>query len=161
MAKTTSVYPIQQNHTVDVGETPVEVLVEDKRHTVERTTQPNPVEIIIPSTTIYTAGIQGPPGPPTGLFEEVENLAFIGSGEGVTKTKTAINGNVIYEEFGIGDELFVKTILLEKKAASLVLHQEIYKDEKILFSMKVKVAYLKNAKPSKIPNEMFEVFKND
>ena len=60
-----------------------------------------------------------------------------------------------------GDELFIKTTLLEKKSASLVLHQEIKKDEKLLFSMKVKVAYLKKGKPSKIPNEMFEVFKND
>ena len=60
-----------------------------------------------------------------------------------------------------GDELFIKTSLLEKKSASLVLNQEIFKDEKLLFSMKVKVAYLKDGKPSKIPNDMFEVFKND
>lgn len=60
-----------------------------------------------------------------------------------------------------GDELFVKTTLLEKKSASLVLNQEIIRDEKTIFSMKVKVAYLKNGKPSKIPTEMFEVFKND
>ena len=107
MAKTTSVYPLQQNHNVDVGSTPVEVLVEDKRHTVESTTQPNPVEIIIPNTTIYTVGVQGPPGPPTGLFEDVEALHFIGSGEGVSKTTTGINENIIFEEFGVLDELFV------------------------------------------------------
>ena len=60
-----------------------------------------------------------------------------------------------------GDELFIKATLLEKKSASLVLNQEIFRDEKLLFSMKVKVAYLKNGKPSKISDEMFGVFKND
>ncbi|PLY11327.1 MAG: acyl-CoA thioester hydrolase [Arcobacter sp.] len=60
-----------------------------------------------------------------------------------------------------GDELFIETTLIEKKSASLVLKQDILKGEKVLFSMKVKVAFLKNGKPSKIPNDMFEVFKND
>ena len=60
-----------------------------------------------------------------------------------------------------GDELFLKTKLIEKKAASLTLHQEIIRDEKVIFEMNVKVVYLKNKKPSKIPNEMFEVFKNE
>jgi len=107
MATKTTVYPIQESTNVDVGATPVEILIEDKRHTVESTTQPNPVEIIIPSATVYTAGIQGPAGPPTGLFEEVEALNFVGSGEGATKTTTGINDNTIYEEFGVLDELFV------------------------------------------------------
>ncbi|MGB7402174.1 MAG: YbgC/FadM family acyl-CoA thioesterase [Arcobacter sp.] len=60
-----------------------------------------------------------------------------------------------------GDELFVKTKLIEQKSASIVLHQEIKRDEKIIFEMNVKVVYLKNKKPSKIPNEMYEVFKNE
>ena len=60
-----------------------------------------------------------------------------------------------------GDELFVKTKLIEQKSASLVLHQEIIRDEKVIFEMNVKVVYLKNKKPSKIPDEMFEVFKNE
>lgn len=111
MAKTTSVYPLQQNHTVDVGATPVEVLVEDKRQYVESTTQPNPVEIIIPSTTIYTVGVQGPAGPPTGLFEEIDNLAFIGSGTGLSKTTTGLYENKIYEEFGVLDELYVLWVI--------------------------------------------------
>lgn len=60
-----------------------------------------------------------------------------------------------------GDELFIKTILLERKSASLVLNQEIIRDEKVIFFMKVKVVYLKNGRPSKIPSEMFGVFEND
>lgn len=113
MGNRTSVYPLQQNTNVDVGATPVEVLVEDKRHTVESTTQPNPVEIIIPSTTVYTVGTQGPPGPPTGLFEDVDNLDFVGSGTGTFKTTTAIHGNIIYEAFGVLDELFLVWVVPE------------------------------------------------
>ena len=111
MAGTTSVYPLQQNTNIDVGATPVEVLVEDKRHTVESTTQPNPVEIIIPSTTVYTVGTQGPPGPPTGLFEEIDNLAFIGSGTGTFKTTTGLYENKIFEEFGVLDELYIMWVI--------------------------------------------------
>lgn len=62
-----------------------------------------------------------------------------------------------------GDDLEVKTTLIEKKSASISLFQEIIreKDSKKLFTMKVKVVYLKNSKPSKIPAEMFEVFKDE
>ena len=62
-----------------------------------------------------------------------------------------------------GDDLNIKTELLQKKSASLLLLQEIYRenDNKLLFKMQVKVAYLKNARPSKIPLYMFEVFENE
>jgi len=50
---------------------------------------------------------QGPAGPPTGLTTAIDNLPFIGSGTGTFKTSTEINGNIIYEEFGVLDELFV------------------------------------------------------
>ena len=56
------------------------------------------------------------------------------------------------------DELEVMTKLITKKSASLVLFQEILKEGKTLFSMTVKVAYLKEGKPSKIPQELFRVF---
>jgi len=64
MGNRTTVYPLQQNTVVDVGATPVEVLVNGASHTVTSTTQPNPVTIVVPAVTIYTAGIQGPQGPP-------------------------------------------------------------------------------------------------
>ena len=111
MDRTTTVYPLQQNTNVDVGATPVEVLVEGNNQTVESTTQPNPVEIIVPDVTVYTVGVQGPPGPPTGLFEDIMDLPFVGSGTGSTKTVTDINENVIFEKFGINDELFVVWVL--------------------------------------------------
>mgnify|MGYP003571693885 CR=1 FL=1 len=59
----------------------------------------------------------------------------------------------------MGDELEVKTTMTIKKSASLVFLQEIFRDEELLFSMNVKVAYLKEGKPSKIPASLFDVFK--
>ncbi len=60
-----------------------------------------------------------------------------------------------------GDILEVETKLVSKKSASLVLFQEIKKDDKTIFTLNVKVAYLKDTKPSKIPNKLFEVFQNE
>lgn len=60
-----------------------------------------------------------------------------------------------------GDDLIIKTKLTTKKSASLVLFQEILKDEKVIFTLSVKVAYLKDGKPTKIPSKLFEVFSDD
>lgn len=89
MAETTTVYPLQENTNVDVGATPVEVLVDGNNQTVESTTQQMPVEIIVPDVTVYTVGIQGPPGPtgPTG-----------GGEDEVAKAKRVdFEGNFIYK----------------------------------------------------------------
>lgn len=56
--------------------------------------------------TVVTDAIQGPAGPPAGIGTATFPLAFIGSGSGSTKTTTQIEGNMIYEEFGVGDEVF-------------------------------------------------------
>ena len=71
-------------------------------------------EIIVnkePVIQILTEGIQGPAGPPTGFSTAKEFLPFIGSGIGTTKTTTNINGNVIYEEFDIDDEVYMNWII--------------------------------------------------
>lgn len=59
------------------------------------------------TTYILSECKQGPAGPPTGYTTEIDNLPFVGSGTGTFKTTTEINGNIIYEEFGLLDELFV------------------------------------------------------
>lgn len=59
-----------------------------------------------PTSIIIETGLQGPPGPPTGIGTEITDLIFIGSGTGATKTTTKIIGNLIFEEFGIGDEVY-------------------------------------------------------
>lgn len=57
-----------------------------------------------------------------------------------------------------GDLLDVNTSLVEKKAASIVLEQEIFRNDELIFKGKFKLAYLKNFKPTKIPLELFKLF---
>lgn len=57
-----------------------------------------------------------------------------------------------------GDLLDVKTKMLEKKSASIVMYQEVFRNEELLFKATFKLAFLKNYKPSKIPKELFEIF---
>lgn len=68
----------------------------------------------------------------------------------------------------LGDIIEVRTKLKDFKNASLTLSQEIYrlkslkngdKDE-FLFDAQIKVAFLKNGKPSKIPQSLKELFKS-
>lgn len=68
-AKEVRVYPITDVTKVDVAEVPVEVHADGIPHTVESTTQDNPVTVIVPNVEIYTAGVQGPAGTP-GLSED-------------------------------------------------------------------------------------------
>lgn len=57
-----------------------------------------------------------------------------------------------------GDLLDVSARLDVKKSASLIMYQEVKKDEEVLFTARFKLAFLKNFKPTKIPNELYEVF---
>lgn len=57
-----------------------------------------------------------------------------------------------------GDVLEVKTTLKNKKSASLVVFQEIFKNEVLIFTSTVTLAYIKDFKPTKIPLPLFEVF---
>ncbi len=59
----------------------------------------------------------------------------------------------------LGDILNIKTLLLETKQVSLSMSQNIYRDDKLIFKAIVKVAYLKDGKPSKIPMDILEIFK--
>ena len=58
-----------------------------------------------------------------------------------------------------GDIIDVNTKLIEKKSASIVMNQEIFRNEELLFKGTFKLAFLKDFKPSKIPLEFFEIFK--
>ncbi|PLY05312.1 MAG: acyl-CoA thioester hydrolase [Arcobacter sp.] len=57
------------------------------------------------------------------------------------------------------DVLNVTTKLLSKKNASIEVFHEIFRDEELLFTAKIRVAYLKNFKPNKIPEEILKIFK--
>ena len=61
----------------------------------------------------------------------------------------------------LGDEVFVKTKLIELKKASLVLEQEIYKfdekdAEKLLFKATITLAFMKEDRLAKISDEIKE-----
>lgn len=58
----------------------------------------------------------------------------------------------------LGDILEVKTELLEMRNASLIALQTIYKDDKKLFIAKITVAFTKDGKPLKIPENMKSFF---
>ncbi len=57
-----------------------------------------------------------------------------------------------------GDELDVTCELIEKKAASIIIYQEVLRDGEVLFTGKFKLAYLKDFKPNRIPKELLNVF---
>ncbi|RXK07846.1 YbgC/FadM family acyl-CoA thioesterase [Halarcobacter bivalviorum] len=56
------------------------------------------------------------------------------------------------------DELEVTSKVISKKNASLEIFHEIFRKEELIFTAKVKLAYLKDYKPTKIPKEILEIF---
>ena len=65
----------------------------------------------------------------------------------------------------LGDEVFVRTKILELKKASLVLEQEIYKfddknAEKLLFRATITLAFMKEEKLTKINDEIKKFLEN-
>jgi len=58
----------------------------------------------------------------------------------------------------LGDELEVKTDLLEMKAASFKLLQSIYKDEKKIFELRITLAYITfEGKPQRLDSKSKEL----
>ena len=60
----------------------------------------------------------------------------------------------------LGDMLNVTTQLLTLKNSSLVLVQEVWKNEVKIFSMDVVLVYVKMGKPSRIPEIFRDTFKS-
>lgn len=59
----------------------------------------------------------------------------------------------------LGDTLEVTTKILTMKRSSLVLLQEIWKEEVKVFSMEVLLVYINEGKPCRIPEEFEDIFK--
>ena len=57
----------------------------------------------------------------------------------------------------LGDLVEVRTTLLERRGASILLHQEVVKEGTVLFVMRVRLAYLKEGRPAKIPPELYSL----
>ncbi|RRS29863.1 MAG: acyl-CoA thioester hydrolase [Epsilonproteobacteria bacterium (ex Lamellibrachia satsuma)] len=59
----------------------------------------------------------------------------------------------------LGDMLDVTTKILTLKSSSIVLLQEIFKENRKLFSMEVVLVYIEGGKPARIPEDFKTVFK--
>ena len=57
-----------------------------------------------------------------------------------------------------GDMIEVSVKLIDKKSASIVVYQEVLRNDVLIFKGTFKLAYLKNLKPSKIPYDFFDLF---
>lgn len=68
-----------------------------------------------------------------------------------------LNANYIYPA-KFGDLLDMKLEVIGIKNASLKLKQSVLKDDKLLFWMEVTLAYVKDFKPAKIPQEYLGLF---
>ncbi len=58
----------------------------------------------------------------------------------------------------LGDLLDVTIELKEKKAASVIMHQEILRDGEVLFKANITAVYVKDFKPCRMPKEILSVF---
>ena len=84
-----------------------------------------------------------------GLSPHKDNEFFVVKSVTADYVKSAVFGDIIE----------VKTNLVEKKSASIIMYQEIFRNDELLFKATFKLAFLKDLKPSKIPLEFFEIFK--
>lgn len=58
----------------------------------------------------------------------------------------------------LGEILNVTSTLIKLKGSSLILLQEIWKEEKKIFSMEVLLVYVEQAKPARIPKVFKDTF---
>lgn len=59
------------------------------------------------------------------------------------------------------DIIDVSTKLISKKSASLEVYHEIRRNSELLFTAKIKLAFLKNYKPSRIPKNLLEILEKN
>ncbi len=58
----------------------------------------------------------------------------------------------------LGDMLEVSSKILTLKSSSMVLLQEIFKEEEKVFSMEIVLVYIARGRPRRIPNKFREIF---
>ena len=58
----------------------------------------------------------------------------------------------------LGELLEVQTLLAERKSASVVLCQSIWREDRLLFEMRIRLAFLKEGKPKRIPPSILRLF---
>lgn len=58
----------------------------------------------------------------------------------------------------LGDSLEVRSKMLSSKRSSLVLLQEVWKDEVKVFAMTIRLVYVEEGRPLRIPSKFREIF---
>ena len=61
----------------------------------------------------------------------------------------------------LGDMLEVTTSVLKLKSSSIILLQEVWKEEKKIFTMEVVLVYIDKGRPCRIPEVFKEIFTKD
>ena len=93
------------------------------------------------SELFFQRGIMPGEGSSNGFVVHKINAGFLGSAK-------------------LGDLLEVKSRILLQRHTSLLLLQEIFKEEQKLFEMEVRLVYTEEGKISRIPDTFLEIFKN-
>lgn len=88
------------------------------------------------------------------MFFEKDMMPTLGKDEGFVVRN--IDANFLATST-LGDMLEVSTEVLSIKSSSLVLLQEVWKEEVKVFSMKIVLVYTNKGKPCRIP-EVFKEF---
>ena len=57
----------------------------------------------------------------------------------------------------LGDMLEVTTKVLKRKSASLILLQEVLKEEKVIFKMEITLVFVRNGRPKAIPETLQDI----
>jgi len=58
----------------------------------------------------------------------------------------------------LGELLEVKTLLEERKSASVMLRQSVWRKDRLLFEMRIRLAFLKEGRPARIPSSILKLF---
>ncbi len=61
----------------------------------------------------------------------------------------------------LGDLLYVHSEILTLKSSSMILLQEIWREDIKVFSMKVVLVYIDKGRPRRIPEKFIQVFNSD
>jgi acyl-CoA thioesterase FadM len=56
--------------------------------------------------------------------------------------------------------LDVTTKVLKKKRVSLLLEQQVFKENKIIFSMKILLVFVRDGKPKPMPDNLYDILKS-
>ena len=58
----------------------------------------------------------------------------------------------------LGDMLEVESRVVKEKSASVLIHQEIFKEEKKIFEMDLTLVFVRNGRPNLIPPHLQNLF---